>query len=127
MPKQQKFLVRIPLPETPDKPEKPDKPDKPPDEFSEHKFSEHKFSEHKFSEHKFSEHKFTTIKEIANFLEVTPNTIYSLRTKRLKLKHADKKKLQGITIEKINVYYPSKKNEVRIKEEINEYRKRKCG
>jgi hypothetical protein len=114
MPKQQKFLVRIPLPETPDK---ADKPDKPPDEFSEHKFSEHKFSEHKF----------TTIKEIANFLEVTPNTIYSLRTKRLKLKHADKKKLQGITIEKINVYYPSKKNEVRIKEEINEYRKRKCG
>ena len=90
MPKQEKFLVRIPKPE---------------------------------NENEFNEYRFSTIEEVSKFLEITPNTIYSLRTKWLKLVHTDKKKLQGVTIEKLNVFYPAKKNEEKIREEINEFRK----
>ena len=75
-------------------------------------------------ENSFNEYKFSTIQEVSDFLEISQNTIYSLRTKRLKLVHTDKTKLQGVTIEKIPVFYPSKKNEDKPKEDIIEYRKR---
>jgi hypothetical protein len=77
------------------------------------------------NESDFNEYKFSTIEEVSNFLEISPNTIYSLRTHRLKFVHSNKKILQGVTIEKIKVFYPAKKDEDKIREEINEFRKRK--
>ena len=73
----------------------------------------------------FTEHKFSTIEDIANFLEVSPNTLYSLRTGRLKMVHTTKKKLEGVQVEKIPVFYASKRNQEEINKEIVEYRKRK--
>jgi hypothetical protein len=73
----------------------------------------------------FTEHKFATIEDIANFLEVSPNTLYSLRTGRLKMVHTTKKKLEGVQVEKIPVFYASKRNQEEINKEIVEYRKRK--
>ena len=77
------------------------------------------------NETEYTEKKFSTIEEVSKFLEISPNTIYSLRTGRLQLKHRTKKTLQGVSIEKLNVFYPAKKNEEKLKEEIIEYRKRK--
>ena len=65
MPKQEKFLVRIPKPE---------------------------------NENEFNEYRFSTIEEVSKFLEITPNTIYSLRTKRLKLVHTDKKNCKELQL-----------------------------
>lgn len=73
----------------------------------------------------FTEHKFATIEEISKFLEVSKNTLYSLRTHRLKLVHSNKQKLQGVTIEKLPVYYASKRNQEEINREIEDFRKRK--
>jgi hypothetical protein len=74
----------------------------------------------------FSEHRFSTIDEIASFLEVSQNTLYSLRTGRLKMVHTSKKKLDGVTIEKLPVFYAAKKNHQEINEKIKDFRKRKC-
>lgn len=73
----------------------------------------------------FTEHRFSTIDDISKFLEVSPNTLYSLRSQRLKLVHTSKKKLAGVTIEKIPVYYPAKRNVEEINKQIEDFRKRK--
>ena len=73
----------------------------------------------------FVEHRFATIEDIATFLEVSANTLYSLRTGRLKMVHTTKKKLEGVQVEKIPVYYASKRNQAEINKEIEEFRKRK--
>lgn len=66
---------------------------------------------------------FPTIESVCKYLEVTPNTVYALRTKRLKLKHSSKKHLEGINIEKIPVYYTSKKNNEEIENNRNTFLK----
>lgn len=68
---------------------------------------------------------FSSIEDVATFLEITPNTLYSFRTKRLKLKHQCKKKLDGILIEKVPVYYSSKPNVEKIEKERIEFQQSK--
>ncbi len=71
----------------------------------------------------FVEHKFNTINELCEFLNITHNTAYSLRSKRLKLKHKNKKHLEGIQIEKIPVFYSSKPNTEEVEKNKEEYQK----
>ena len=73
----------------------------------------------------FTEHRFSTIEDVAKFLEVSANTLYSLRSGRLKMVHTTKKKLEGVQIEKLPVYYPAKRNIDQINKEIIDFRKRK--
>lgn len=47
-------------------------------------------------------YKFKTMKEICDFLELSYGSLYSLRSGRLKCKHASKQHLQGIKITKLD-------------------------
>jgi CRISPR/Cas system-associated protein Cas10 (large subunit of type III CRISPR-Cas system) len=71
----------------------------------------------------FIEHKFDTINHLCEFLNITHNTAYSLRSQRLKLKHKNKKHLEGIRIEKIPVFYSSKPNTEEIEKTKEDYHK----
>lgn len=73
----------------------------------------------------YKEFYFPSIEDTAKFLEITKNTLYSYRTGRLKLKHNSSKKLKGIIVEKLDVYYTSKPNTTLIEESIQNFQKSK--
>jgi len=70
------------------------------------------------------EKQFETTKDIADFLGITENTLYTFRSGRMKMKHKSKKVLEGITVEKIDVVYRGKvgyddaKNKVSEKDKV---------
>ena len=73
----------------------------------------------------FIEKQFPTVKDIATFLNVGINTFNSLKSKRLKLIHENKKFLEGIVIEKIEVDYKGKNKKKEEIMKINEEKKKK--
>ena len=75
----------------------------------------------------YQETKFSSISELCDFLEITPNTAYSLRSGRLKLCHNSKKRLEGIIVEKIPFFYSSKKDEKKIADDILKFRMSKTS
>ena len=72
-------------------------------------------------------HFFTTSQRCADFLEISLNTFYALRNNKLKMVHNDTKKLKGIIVERLPVFYYYKPNSDVIKENerINNEYKRK--
>lgn len=64
----------------------------------------------------FKEIEFESRKSICEFLKITNNTLYSLTTQRLKLKHKNKKHLEGIIIEK--TYVEGVKKNIKTDEEV---------
>ena len=76
-------------------------------------------------ENKYTCYNFASIEDVCQYLEISANTAYALRTGRLKLVHNSKKKLQGVKIEKIDIFYSTKPDLKKIEDEILEYRKKK--
>ena len=71
-----------------------------------------------------TEKRFESNQAVADFLEVSLNTIHSLKSGRLQKKHSSKKKLENIVIEKIPVYYPAKPSIQKVEETTEEYQAR---
>jgi hypothetical protein len=67
---------------------------------------------------------FTSVRDVCQFLEISPNSLYSLATGRLKCVHSNKKRLTGIKVEKIPVYYSTKPDNNKIETEIKEFREK---
>ena len=59
---------------------------------------------------KYEEVRFKTQSELCTFLEITPNTMYSIIHNRLQFVHLKKQKLKGIIIEKIPLSIKKKVN-----------------
>ena len=74
------------------------------------------------------EHKeitFNSKQEVADFLQVTPNTVYTYSSGRMKLLHKSKKKLEGISITRVDLpsKNPQPKKEKKTEEEIKAEKK----
>ena len=74
------------------------------------------------------EHKeitFNSKQEVADFLGVTPNTVYTYSSGRMKLLHKSKKKLEGISITRVDLpsKNPQPKKEKKTEEEIEAEKK----
>ena len=67
---------------------------------------------------------FSNAKGCAEFLEISLNTFYALRNNKLKLIHQNKKKLKGITVERLPVYYYYKPNIIKQTEDILKYKEK---
>lgn len=79
------------------------------------------------NETSYIEKSFASIPEVATFLKISTNTLYSFRSGRLKCIHSEKKILSGIIIEKLDVEYNGKgKNkedeEILVEEKKKKYR-----
>lgn len=67
---------------------------------------------------------FATRKEVAEFLEIKPSTLYTIQNGTSKMKKKDMKKLEGIKVERLEVFYNAKPNPEDVDRKILEYQER---